>query len=62
MANKVSTFFKETKNEMGKVNWPSRGQIIKSTLLVIAISLGTAVYLGFLDFILQRILEQVFKQ
>jgi len=37
--------------EIKKVNWPTRQETIKYTLIVIGVSLGVAFYLGFLDFI-----------
>ena len=34
--NKIVRFFKELKSELKKVVWPSKGQVIKNTLIVIA--------------------------
>ena len=35
--NKVVKFFKEVKSEMKKVAWPSRKQVVKNTLIVMAV-------------------------
>lgn len=45
-------FLKEAKRELKKVVWPNRRQTIKYTLVVIAISLVTAVFLGLIDYIM----------
>ena len=34
--NKIVRFFKEVKSELKKVVWPSKKQVIKNTLIVIA--------------------------
>jgi len=59
MANKLITYVKESKDELKKVVWPSRKETQKFTLLVIGISLDTAVFLGALDFGLTIVLEKV---
>ncbi len=43
--------------EVKKVNWPSREETIKYTLVVIGSSLAVAVFLGGLDFIFARVLK-----
>ena len=49
--SKIITFLKEVKVELKKVNWPTRKQTIKYTLIVIGVSLAVAVFLGGLDFL-----------
>lgn len=48
--NKVIRYFYEAKEELEKVVWPTRRETIISTLLVVGVSIGTAVALGALDF------------
>jgi len=48
---RIITFLKEVKVELKKVNWPTRKQAIKYTLIVIGVSLVVAIFLGGLDFI-----------
>jgi len=57
MLNKVTTFLKEVQLEMKKVNWPTRRETIRYTLMVIGVALVVAVFLGGFDFIFQRLLE-----
>ncbi len=43
---------------MKKVNWPSRDETIKYTLIVIGVSAVVAAYLGGLDFIFSFLLNK----
>jgi preprotein translocase subunit SecE len=56
---KIQTYFKEVILEMKKVNWPTRQETLRYTLIVIGISLAVAIYLGGLDFIFTRILKAI---
>jgi preprotein translocase subunit SecE len=49
--NKIITFLKEVHLEMKKVNWLTKKEAIRYTLIVIAVSVVVAVFLGTLDFI-----------
>jgi len=51
MITKLVTFLKEVKLEIKKVNWPTRQETIRYTLIVIGISVTVAIYLGGLDFL-----------
>ena len=55
---KISTFFKEVKMEIKKVNWLTKRETIRYTLIVIGISVAVAIYLGGLDFIFTTILNK----
>lgn len=57
MLKKITTFFQEAKAELFKVNWPTKKQTINYTILVIAISLAMAVFLGGLDYIFGYLLK-----
>ncbi|HJL55675.1 MAG TPA: preprotein translocase subunit SecE, partial [Candidatus Paceibacterota bacterium] len=46
-----------TKGELKHVSWPTRRQAFIFTILVIAISLFTAAFLGLFDFIFTFLLE-----
>ena len=45
-AQKIVTFFKEVKMEIKKINWPTKKETIRYTLIVIGISIAVAIYLG----------------
>lgn len=50
--SKVISFFKEAKEELNKVVWPSREQTIRYTIMVIIVAVATGLFLGGLDYIL----------
>ena len=52
-------YFREVRAEMKHVSWPSRRLTIVYTLVVIAISVGTAVYLGLLDYIFETLIKRI---
>lgn len=51
LLNRIKTFLKEAKVEMKKVNWPTKKETVKYTLIVIGVSLVVAIFLGGLDFL-----------
>jgi preprotein translocase subunit SecE len=59
ITSKITAFLKEVRLEMKKVNWPSREETIKYTLIVIGVSLAVAIYLGGLDFLLSLLLNRL---
>ena len=54
----IKLFFKEVYTEGKKVDWPSREETIRYTLIVIVISLTVAAFLGGLDFVFMSILQK----
>lgn len=57
--NKVTGFIKEVIAESKHVTWPTRKQAIYATIAVLAISIFVAYYLGLLDFLFSKGLEQL---
>jgi len=55
---KVAQFLREVKHELSKVSWPTKNQTIQYTIVVVAISLATAVFLGLLDFMFEWTLNK----
>ena len=47
----LQQYVSETKSEMKHVSWPTRNQTIVFTVLVIAISIAVAAYLGLFDYL-----------
>lgn len=52
VAQQFTNYLKDSVNELKKVSWPSREDTIKYSYIVIAVSLGVAVFFGVLDYIL----------
>lgn len=44
--------------EMKKVNWPTKKETIRYTLIVIGVSVAVAVFLGGLDFVFTTLLNK----
>lgn len=59
MATSPVNFFKEVGDELKKVVWPSREEVIRLTVVVIVVSTLIGLYLGGADFILTKIVETV---
>jgi preprotein translocase subunit SecE len=52
MFGKTSAFFKETRQELNKVAWPERDELIGSSIVVILTTFLLALFIGSIDFIL----------
>ncbi len=59
--DKVVRFFREVKTEITKVKWPTRRELIGSTVAVIMLSLIFALFLGIVDFVIIKILKIIIK-
>ncbi|MDO8583267.1 MAG: preprotein translocase subunit SecE [bacterium] len=56
-----AAFLRETKDELKKVAWPSKQEVIRLTFVVITVSLAVGIFLGGLDFLFVKIIEIVVK-
>lgn len=54
-------FLRETQDELKKVTWPTRAEVIRLTGVVIIVSLAVGLYIGGLDFIFTNILQSIAK-
>ena len=59
--NKLTTYLRESVAEMKKVAWPTKKQTTTYTLIVIGMSVGTAILLGILDYVFNIGLEKIIK-
>ncbi|MFZ2072418.1 MAG: preprotein translocase subunit SecE [Minisyncoccia bacterium] len=57
--SKITEYFKDTKAELKHVNWPGRRQTFYYTLIVVALSVVIAYFLGIFDFIFSTGLEKI---
>jgi len=63
MFNKIRAFFSDVKAEMSKVAWPTREELINSTLIVAGVSLAFTVYIFICEYVLSwtmRFLMNIF--
>ncbi len=57
MVERIKNFFREVKVETKKVNYPSREELVGSTKVVIITVLLVAIFLGFIDISISRIVN-----
>ena len=57
MFSRLINYIKGTRTELKSVSWPTKKQTINFTLLVIAFSLGVAVFLGVFDALFSWLLK-----
>lgn len=50
-------YLRDTKAEVSHISWPTQKQTILYTVIVVVLSLFTAFYLGFFDFLLREALD-----
>lgn len=58
LPSNLLTFIKEAREELKKVQWPSRETTIRYTIIVIISSIVVGIVTGGLDYILAIILEK----
>ena len=56
---RVREFVLEVLAEFRKVTWPSRQELINSTVVVIVVTVVLAVFLGVIDIVLARAVEWI---
>lgn len=54
---KVGKFIGQVKIEMKKVSWPSRHELINSTIVVLASVIFLSLFIGVCDLILSRVIN-----
>ncbi len=57
MLNKTKLFIQESRQEFGRVNWPSASETIRLTLFVVGMSVGVSIFLGAFDFLFAYLLS-----
>jgi preprotein translocase subunit SecE len=55
---KIIDFLRDTRGELKHVSWPTRKQSIWFTIIVIALSVVTALLLGFFDYLFSTLIDK----
>jgi preprotein translocase subunit SecE len=55
--NRLVRYFKETRAELRKVSWPTRKQATNLTLIVLAVTVAMAIFLGAVDLLFSTLLR-----
>jgi len=58
---RTQEFIREVVAEFRKVTWPSRQELINSTVVVITVTVVVALFLGGVDIVLARIVERILR-
>jgi preprotein translocase subunit SecE len=58
---RVQEFVREVLAEFRKVSWPSRQELINSTVVVITVTVVVSLFLGAVDVVLARIVERILR-
>lgn len=59
MATTPANFLREVRDELKKVVWPTKDEVIRLTGVVVLVSLFVGLFLGGADFILTKLIELV---
>jgi preprotein translocase subunit SecE len=62
MATRPDVFVKQVLDELKKVKWSTRNEIIRLTAVVIIISAIVGFFLGGLDFVFTKVVEFIIKR
>ncbi len=54
MNNPATRYFREAYEELKKVTWPSRAEVLRYTIAVIIMSVVVGVYFGLADWVLSK--------
>ena len=55
--SKISNYFVESYNELKKVSWPSKSEIIRLTIIVIISTLIAMLFIAGLDWLLTKLVN-----
>ncbi len=58
---RVQEFVREVYAEFRKVTWPNRQELVNSTVVVIAVTVVLAFFLGGVDIVLARVVERILR-
>ncbi len=61
MIEKIRQFLREVRAEMEKVSWPGRQEVRAATIVIIALVVLLAAFIGAVDFVVSRVLGLFFR-
>ena len=59
--NKATKFLREVREELGKVAWSNRQELMGATVVVIVTTIILGIFIGLIDLLLTKVLSLVFK-
>ena len=61
MANKAALFINEVKGELKKVSWPTREELIGSTVVVLVTVAILSIFVGICDLVFSRAINMMIR-
>jgi preprotein translocase subunit SecE len=58
---RIQEFVRDVLAEFRKVTWPSRSELVNSTVVVIVVTVVLAFFLGGVDIVLARVVERILR-
>lgn len=59
MIERMRVFWQESRQELKRVNWPTREETIRYTMFVVGFSIFLALFLGIIDYAFVKALEKI---
>jgi preprotein translocase subunit SecE len=60
MIKKIQAFVENVQKEMAKVSWPSRDELMNSSMIVVVVSAIFSIYIFFADLIISKLVEYLY--
>ena len=57
MIKKIQMFVENVQKEMAKVSWPTKDELMNSSVIVVVVSALFAIYIFFADLIISKLVE-----
>ncbi len=59
LIDRLTEYLKDTRGELRKTSWPTREQATNLTLIVLAVTIVMAAFLGALDFVFAQVIRLI---
>lgn len=59
--NAIIRYLKETRAELRKVSWPSREEAVNLTIIVMAVTMSMAAFLGVVDYLFAQLFGLIIR-
>lgn len=59
IGERIVEYFKDTRGELRKVSWPTRKEATNLTLIVLAVTVAMAAFLGAMDYIFANLVRLI---
>lgn len=59
--NAVVRYLKETRAELRRVTWPSREEAVNLTVIVVAVTMAMAAFLGVVDYLFSKLFGLIIR-